>query len=310
MKRLIAFTLFLVIPFSCLFAGTTGKISGRVVDKDSGEPLPGVNLQLEGTTIGAASDLEGYYTILNVPPGKYTLKISMMGYKTIITTDVNIRIDLTTTMNFQLQPTVIEAGEEVVVVAERPLIQKDITSSQAIVSAEEMQQLPVESFQQVLTLQAGVIQDAGGGIHIRGGRSSEINYMVDGIAVTDPFNASMSVTVENNAIQELQVVSGTFNAEYGQAMSGIVNIVTKEGTKNYAGEISYYMGDYVSNHKETYFHIDDTNINSISDLQANLSGPIPFTKNKLTFYLSGRRYYNDGFLYGVRRYNPSDSSNF
>ena len=310
MKTLIAISLILIIPFSFIYAGTTGKISGRVVDRDNGEPLPGVNIQLEETTLGAATDMEGYYTILNIQPGNYTMKVTMMGYKTIRTSNVRVRIDLTTTMNFQLQPTVLEAGEEVVVVAERPLIQKDITSSQAIVSSEEMQQLPVESFQQVLTLQAGVVQSAGGGIHIRGGRSSEIGYMIDGISVTDPFNASMSVTVENNAIQELQLVSGTFNAEYGQAMSGIVNIVTKEGSKKYTGEVSYYMGDYVSNHKETYFNIEDNNINAINDFQANLSGPIPFTKNKLTFYVSGRYYYNDGFLYGIRRYNPSDSSNF
>ena len=310
MKRLIIFCLLLTIPFSVIYAGTTGKISGRIIDKENGEPLPAVNILLEGTSLGAASDFQGYYTILNVPPGNYTLKVTMMGYKTVRATDVKVRIDLTTKVDVQLEPTVLETAEEVVIVAERLLIQKDITSSQAIVSFEEMEQLPVENFQQVLTLQAGVVQDAGGGIHIRGGRSSEINYMVDGISVTDPYNATMSVTVENNAIQELQVVSGTFNAEYGQAMSGVVNIVTKEGSKNYDGEITYYSGDYISDHQKLFFNIDDNKLTHIKDLQANLSGPIPFIKNNLTFYVSGRYHYNDGFLYGLRRYSPSDSSNF
>ena len=142
--------------------------------------------------------------------------------------DVRIQVDLTTTINAELSESVIGMNE-VVVQAERPMIQTDVTYSQANISSEEVEMLPVEEFEDVIALQAGVVS-SNGEIHVRGGRGGEIAYMVDGITVTDPFNSGISVEIENNAIQELQFISGTFNAEYGQAMSGIVNIVTKDGS--------------------------------------------------------------------------------
>ena len=289
-------------------AGTTGKITGIVRDGETIEPLPGANIVIDGTTMGAATDMKGNYIIINIPPGTYTLRIMMMGYTTTRITEVRVNIDLTTTVNVSLNPTVLDMGNEVTIVAERPLIQKDITSSRAIIGSQEMQEMPVENFQQVLELQAGVVQGSGGEMHIRGGRSNEITYLVDGISVTDPYSSSMSVSVENAAIQELELVSGTFNAEYGQAMSGIVNIVTKEGASDYHGEIRSYIGDYFSSNDDIFFNIDEINPFTIQDYQASLSGPMPFTKDKLTFFVSGRRYDTDSYLYGIRRYSPQDSN--
>jgi len=200
-----------------LYGGITGKITGIVVDADSKQPLPGTNIIIEGTTMGAATDLEGNYIIINIPPGIYTVKAMMMGYTTMNVTEVRVNVNLTRTVNFELKPTVLEMGEEVTIVAERPLIQKDITSSRAIIGAQDMKEMPVENFYQVLQLQAGVVQGSGGEMHVRGGRSNEVTYLVDGISVTDPYSSSMAVSVENSAIQELELVSGTFNAEYGQA---------------------------------------------------------------------------------------------
>lgn len=293
-----------------LFAGTTGKITGTVKDAESGQPLPGVNIIIEGTTIGAATDLNGNYIILNIPPGIYTVKASMMGYTAQRYTEVKISVDLTTTVNFDLRSKVLDVGEEVTIVAERPLILKDITSSRALVATEQIQAMPVENFYQVLELQAGVVQGSGGEIHVRGGRSSEILYLVDGISVTDPYSSSMAISVENNAIQELEMVSGTFNAEYGQAMSGIVNMVTKEGGSKYTGEIRGYIGDYFSSHNDLFYNIDEINPLNIKDLQGSFSGPLPFTNNKLTFFTSGRYYDTKGYLTGIRRYSPVDSNSY
>ena len=182
---------------------------------------------IEGTVLGAATDVEGNYFILQIPPGTYKVRFSMIGYQTLVMDDVRLRVDLTTTLDGKLIQSAVGL-EEVIVQAERPMIQTDVTYSQANISSEEVEMLPVEEFEDVLALQAGVVS-SGGEIHVRGGRGGEISYMVDGITVTDPYNSGMAVEIENNAIQELQFISGTFNAEYGQAMSGIVNIVTKDG---------------------------------------------------------------------------------
>ncbi|MBN1154875.1 carboxypeptidase-like regulatory domain-containing protein [candidate division KSB1 bacterium] len=309
MQKLIYLVIsFIILLTGITYAGTTGKITGIVRDGETNDPLPGANIIIDGTTMGAATDMKGNFIIINIPPGTYTLKAMMMGYTTTRVTDVRVNIDLTTTVNVSLNSTVLDMGNEVTIVAERPLIQKDITSSRAIIGTEEMQQMPVENFQQVLQLQAGVVQGSGGEMHIRGGRSNEVTYLVDGISVTDPYSSSMSVSVENAAIQELELVSGTFNAEYGQAMSGIVNIVTKEGASDYHGEIRSYIGDYFSSNDQIFFNIDQINPFTIQDYQASLSGPVPFTSDKLTFFASGRRYDSDSYLYGIRRYMPQDSN--
>jgi outer membrane receptor for ferrienterochelin and colicin len=310
MARFPLFIGLLLFP-GLLLAGTTGKIAGHVKDARTGEPLPAVNVIVEGTTLGAATDLDGDFTILNVPPGVYTVMARMMGYQQVRMVKVLVTVDHTTRVDFSLQPTVVEVSEAVTVVAERPIVQMDLTSSSSTISAEEMSRIPVESFRQVLELQAGVVQGAGGGLHIRGGRSSEIAYMIDGISITDPYGNSLAVNIENNAIQELQLVSGTFNAEYGQAMSGIVNIVTKDGDFNrYSGNVVYYGGDYLSADDSLFFHIDDVTPFALKDLQTSLTGPVPGAGKKLSFYASARVFDDEGYLYGLRRFNPQDSSNF
>lgn len=285
------------------FGGTTGKITGQVTDKSSEEPLVGANVILKGTSIGAASNIEGEFLILNISPGTYDLEISMIGYQKQLLTDVIVQIDLTSRINIELSSTVLEAGESVTVIAERPVIQRDKTSSESRVSSDEIEALPVNEMRDLLEMQSGVTVDAGGGIHIRGGRSSEVAYWVDGIPVTDAYDGSQSVTIENDAIQELQVISGTFNAEYGNAMSGIINIVTKEGAAEYKGSISAYLGDYISKDKKLYPNIDKINPFNENNLQVNFEGPVPFFKDKISFYTSIRKVYTDGWLYGTSYFN-------
>ncbi|MCZ6701800.1 MAG: TonB-dependent receptor, partial [Ignavibacteria bacterium] len=215
--------------FSCslsfTFAGTTGKITGKAIDKKTGELLPFVNITIGGTNLGAATDIDGNYVILNIPPGKYNIKAQYIGYQSVLVENVSVSIDLTTTIDFELSESAVEL-EEVVVQGVQGLLKKDITSSQSSVTSDQIESLPVSELDDIIQLQAGVTRDADGGFHIRGGRTTEIAYWVNGISITDAYDNSRGIQIDNNSIQELQVISGTFNAEYGNAMSGIVNTVT------------------------------------------------------------------------------------
>ncbi len=287
-----------------LYAGTTGKIAGRVTDAKTGEGIPFANVIIEGTTLGAATNLEGYYTIINVPPGVYTLRASVVGYETKIVTNVRVNIDLTTRIDFELREKTVELGQEVVVTATRPLIQKDLTASTSVVGSDLISELPVTEVRDVLTLQAGVIVSAGGGIHVRGGRAGQLAYQIDGVTITDAYDNSTVIDVGTNAIQELQVISGAFNAEYGQAMSGVVNIVTKDGDNKFTGNIQLYGGDYYSNRKNIFMNLDKINPLSVQNIDASFSGPI--IKDHLFFFTNARYYFNEGYLYGKRVFLPTD----
>ncbi|MBI5808657.1 MAG: TonB-dependent receptor [Ignavibacteriales bacterium] len=303
MKKIVTKLLLLValLPY-LVFAGTTGKLTGKVTDKKTGEPLPFVNVVIEGTSLGAATDLDGKYTILNVSPGKYNVKFQYVGYQTVVVQNVQISIDLTTTQDAVLEETAVEM-QAIVVEGKAEKIQKDITSSQARVTSEEIKNLPVAELSDVLQLQAGVTKGAGGEFHIRGGRSSEIAYWVNGISITDAFDNSRGIEIDNSSVQELQVISGTFNAEYGQALSGIVNTVTKEGGQSFRGDVKVYSGDYASNFTDYFVGIDKFSPVANYNVQGSLSGPIPMTNNKLTFFTNLRYVYDDGYLYGYKKYN-------
>ena len=313
-----------VLLSATIFAGTTGKIVGSVKDGQTGQALVGANVLLVGTSLGASANLDGEYYVINVPPGIYTLKATMMGYGDVLVENVRISIDLTTTVNLTLNPTVLDAGESVTVIADRPMIQMDMTSSMATVDAQEIEAMPAQSINGVLELQAGIV-DAGG-LHIRGGRSGEVAYWVDGVATTDAFGYSSTAAIENSAVQELQVISGTFNAEYGQAMSGIINIITKDGGSDYHGSIRGYYGDYVSADDQysvmksvtttidpvtnkTLVHTESEDplkkINPSQNMEFSLSGPMPFLKDKVTFFTNARFFSNEGYLYGREWFLPS-----
>ncbi len=219
-----------------LFAGVNGKIAGIVTD-EKGEPLIGANVIVDGTVMGAATNNNGKYYIINIPPGYYDLRFSMIGYQTMVHQDILVKSDLTTRVDVRLTQTVLESDQVVEVIAERLLIQKDATSSIQVMDSEQIINMPVENVQDILATQAGFTTDENGELHVRGGRSRELLYMVDGILVRDPMGGDFVGSVNQNAIQELTVISGTFNAEYGQAMSGVVNIITREGDDHFTGRL-------------------------------------------------------------------------
>ncbi|MFO7889513.1 MAG: TonB-dependent receptor [bacterium] len=301
--------LFFLICAGSAQAGQTGKIAGQVIDAATGEPLPGANIYLEGTSMGAAADMKGEFYILNIPPGTYTVIATMMGYQQMRMADVRVFVDRTTRVNFELKETAVE-GEQVTIVAKQSLVQKDFTATSSSVSSDEIELMPVEHFEDILQLQAGIVEDTQGKLHIRGGRSEEIAYMVDGVSVSDPYSGRMAVSVDQGSIQELKVISGTFNAEYGKVMSGIVEIVTKDPQKKLEGTGTFYLGDYLSSHNVLFPYIDNVEPFALTNIQANITGPVPYLKERMGFYASFRRFHNEGWLYGKRRFQPTDSSNF
>jgi outer membrane receptor protein involved in Fe transport len=312
------FLRFFLITITIIFASSnsfsqTGKIRGKITDANSKEPLPFVNVIVVGTNYGAATDIDGEYNIIGIPPGTYSVKASAIGYNTQIVENVKTSIDLTTNIDFQLSETTIELKQEVVVTATRPLVQKDLTSSTSIVNAQDIKALPITSFQDALQLQAGIVKDNNGDFHFRGGRSGEVSYWIDGVPVTDAYNGKTVVDVNTNSIQEMQVVTGAFNAEYGQAMSGIVNIATKSGSNEFHGNITAYEGAYLTSHNNLFTGTNKVNpfsgetANKIHWLEGSLNGPI--VNDKLFFYMDARYYYTSGYIFGIRKYNPWDIAN-
>ena len=298
---------FLVFLWSMPALGQ-GKVAGHIEDASTGEALIGVAVLIEGAGRGSTTDLEGNYVLLNLRPGSYTLIFSYIGYQGQRVTDIQVTSGQTTRIDIELNQAVIE-GEEIVVQAERPLVQKDLTASKKTIIAEEIEALPVESIFGVLATTAGVTTGASGELHVRGGRSNEISYLVDGLAVSNPFSTNgINTQVAIDAIEELSVISGAFNAEYGKAMSAVVNLVTKEGGEQYEGSVTAYSGDYLTRNHELFLLPKGVNLNSTT-IEGSLSGPIP-VGSRLRFLVSGRYDNNDGHLYGIRQHLPSDSANF
>lgn len=309
MLKKLLFLGILLVGFSLsseVHAQTTGKISGTVVDSE-GIPLPGVNIVIEGEMKGNASDGDGKYFILNVRPGTYTLVASMIGFQTVRITDVRVQVDRTATIDFVMQDEVFE-GEEITVVANRKLITKDQTSASSKVGGDEILNLPVKDFTETVSVQAGVSKSENGSLHIRGGRSSEIKYYVDGVAVSNPFSNALATPVENSAVQEVEVISGTYNAEYGQANSGIINIVTRDGGNDFSGTFIGTIGTYNTGSNPEFFGIEEGSYFGEQSYETSFSGPI--VKDKLTFFTNVKYTDFDGWLYGQNVFQPSDSSDF
>ena len=240
LQKILQWLLIVVILSGAQFAGTTGKIVGTVVDKDSGDPLVGVNVVIKELQTGAATDEDGYFFLNNIPPGEYTVEVSYLGFQPIAYTGVRVTVDHTTEVKSQLQSVTVESDEAVTVIAERPLIQKDVTSKRSVIDGSQItDKLPVSNLSEILAIQSGVVRDEDGTIHIRGGRGGEVAYLIDGTYVRNPFNNSLGGNVDVEAIQEMEVISGTFNAEYGNALSGVVNIVTKEGSPEYKFKMQF-----------------------------------------------------------------------
>ncbi|MGB9719898.1 MAG: TonB-dependent receptor [bacterium] len=283
MKKLWA----LILAGALLFGAEYGKITGKVRDAETGEPLIGADVIIEGTELGGATDEKGDYVILYVPAGNYVVTASYLGYDPYTYTQVIVNADQTTNLNFRLKPTVIEV-EKVTVVAEKPPIVASQVQSGHSVTSQDIARLPVTTINQVVTLQAGV-STSNLGTHIRGGRNEEVTYYVDGIMTKVPHTGALSTQINASAVEEVSVVSGGFDAEYGDALSGIINVVTKEGGTKPSGNFRYLTDEIFS--MDALKEKLNTGYN-FYDL--SLGGPLPAV-HRIKYFLSGELTLTDAY---------------
>ncbi|MEX1139337.1 MAG: TonB-dependent receptor [Bacteroidota bacterium] len=207
--------------------GTHGILEGRVTDKETGEPLVAVNVFVLETNYGGASDAEGYYLINNIRAGVYDVRFSIVGYKTVMMRKVTILPDLRTRIDIQMEQSAIEL-ETVEVTAQKPLIQRDLAATSYSFGQMKIEKLPVSSFREVVLLQPGTTLEG----NVRGGKTTDVLYMVDGLPVQDVVSGGLGANLPRSAITGMTVTTGGFEPEYGNAMSGVVNVITKAGTNN------------------------------------------------------------------------------
>jgi len=282
-------TKLLVVAILLLFsislnAGTTGKLMGKVTDLE-GNPIEFAKVQLKGTEIGAEANDKGVYIIINIPAGTYDVDCFAMDRAKVTVKDIKINLDLTTTYNFKLPKSSIEMPE-VVVTAEKELVKKGETGTGRKMNADETQNMAVDGLNDLIAITAGV-SNVGGELHFRGGRSNEVQFTVDGLSVSDPVDGRAALSVDPDMIQDMNVITGGLPAEYGNAQSGMVNVVTKDGSAEYTGKIEYSTDHLFS---------DGSNMDEV---KLALGGPLltPLVqgyKEKLTFYLNGVGSWTDG----------------
>ncbi len=261
-----------------LFAGTTGILEGFVEDKSTGEHIVGANVIILGTLQGASSGENGYFQIANLRAGVYDIRISAIGYQSIIYRNVTIVPDLRTRLSVQLVSSAVEL-KETEVVAERPLIQRDVTATMYTVTDIKIDKLPVNSFQDIVALQAGVTREG----NVRGGRGTEVVYLVDGFPIQDVIGGGAGSDLPKSSIVEMTIQTGGFDAEYGNALSGVVNAVTKTG-----GNSHHFLlradNDQIGSGNQT---------NKTSEIELSAGGPL--LKDKIFYFFA-----NDIFLSDTR----------
>ena len=304
MKSLVAYLL-LFAAVALSQESDKGRIVGNVTDAKTGDGLPGANVVVKGTYYGGTSDFDGNVKIERVNPGTYTVEVSLLGYKTVQFTAVNVVAGKTATLTAKMEETVLSLDKEVVVVGEKPLFDIEETASRRNISQEDIQAAAVENVQAIVSLQSGVVL-TDNEIHIRGGRTHENAYLIDGVSVQDPLaGTGFGLQLSPDAIQEVEVITGGYNAEYGQATSGIVNITTREGADRYSGSLSYKTDHLGFN--------NDTRSNWNTDVfNGDLSGPEPVTTyllpaigiqipGTMTFFGTVYGNVNDGYTRWVER---------
>lgn len=311
-KRILSLVLLLAL-LSPVFAGglklssAGGKIVGKVIDADTKEEIIGANITIAGTSFGAATNVNGDYIIINVPPGTYTMKATYVGYKDVTVENVKVYSGLTTEQNFELRSNVLQTSD-VIIVAEKPLINKNQTNSTAIIKSEDLENLPVRDVAAIVSNQAGVVRQ-GGNIYVRGSRSDAVAFYVDGVLVNDPLFGGNNTSIINNAIEEIQFQAGGYTAEFGGANAGIINTTLKTGSENYKFGLEVITDNFVGKGSDRKFLGGYSY--GYSEYVLSLSGPIIPNDKRFKFYLagsdvfqrSGARYWEGIDMRGI--YDPS-----
>ena len=254
----------------------TGKMVGRITELETGLPLPGAAVVIDGAGVGAAADENGEYLILSIRPGIYTLRFTMLGFATMLVENVVVQSGLTTQVNVELTVEAIELGQDLLVTAERPLVQPDETASVHYLDVRQLYALPVRSAREALMVQTGVLFDPEpviGGLGgsgrgesryaVRGGDQTEVSWFMDGARTAALIEGRADqggsyTNINMHAVQEIQILTGGFDAQYGGAQSGIVNVVTKEGGADYSASFEYLFGAPGQRHFGNYIYDPET----------------------------------------------------
>ena len=298
--------LYFTIPVLLFAQLTSGKIEGTVRDKDTGQPLAGVQVAVEGTRLGNVSNADGYYFILNVPPGQRSISFTFTGYQKTTVTGQLILAGQTTMVNSELSSTIVQLAGITIEGESQVLLPRDNTATKQRLTAEAISASPSTTLEDLLVLEAGVqIGGEGGmsrGLRIRGGRLGEEAMVVDGVLArnftAEPHASNeqpntgdgrlytqeiSSIGADSNplefstgSVEEVDIITGGFQAEYGNAQSGIINIVTKEGGPDFKGSARYTTDEAMPRTADWGYN----------QLQANLGGPLPGIPN-LFFNVSG-----------------------
>ncbi len=251
--------------------GFTGILEGRILDKGTGEPLPGVNVVLVGTLLGAVTDMEGNYYIQNIRAGEYEVRFTILGYNPVHMKKVTILPDLRTRVDLELEEAPLEV-DAIEIIAEKPLIQKDQPSTSFSIGELKIEKLPISKFQDVLGLQPGTTFEG----NVRGGKTTEVVYYVDGLPVQDVIGGGLGTSLPRSSISGVTVYTGGFEAEYGNALSGVVNVVTKTGGDKHNVSVRVERDNWIP---ETWNKQHDRH----NELEVTASGPI---RKGLLSYLS------------------------
>lgn len=286
MKKISLLCLFVSLMANSIALAQTGKVAGVVRDAQSGEPLPGVNVVIVGTTTGTTTDIDGYYSIINVTPGIVSVRASFIGYAPVTVENVNVNIDLTTTVDFEIQEETVGL-DEVVVTATSPIIQADISGSQRNIDVEEIQAGRYQDANNLVAAQVGVntisaYEDAP---EIRGSNLDESKFLVDGVEQSDPLTNRPYYRVNLDAVQEVKMQMGGFSAEYGNVRSGLISIVTREGGDTYSGSINVqYSPPSVKHFGPMMFGFDSPIVKPFVDPDAGAFTGVDINGNTNTFF--------------------------
>ncbi len=282
-----------------LLHAQSGKVAGTVTDAANGQPLEGVQVFLQGTGYGNVTNSNGRFFILTVPPGTYTVTARRIGYQTVQQNNVQVSIDVTRDVNFAMPTAGVNVGIVKIQAVTTPLIEPGQTGSQIPITAAQIQALPVTSIEQALSLQQGFVQapnstdiisfaesrrNAQNPVYIRGGRGGETLMLIDGIPVNNFIYGGPALSLSPEAVNQVDFLKGGMGPEYGNALSGIINIATKEGGTDLAGEVSYQtsrLGGALGNEADD---LRDYNL-----VEGFFSGPVPATSDRLRFIVSGRQ---------------------
>ncbi len=304
LRKVVFYIILLILIPGAVLADTRGKIAGIVLNQDTGKPLKDVEITIVNSPLKAFTDATGHYFILNLPPGIYALKAFYLGFVPVIIEDIYVTSDHTTQVNFKLSETIIELGKTFVEKQGKPTIKKNSATSVDEFSPIELKKYPLETFQDILKYLPEANPDAQNKFHLRGGRINEIQYMLDGIPHNEPFENRLVFDVLLDEILELRLNSGAFLAEYGNANSGVIQILNKPIPKSFSGKVAFQTGDILTTHTGTFSEEIKT-FNGINNLkfEGRLSGPVPrILKGKLFFNLSTRYWNDEGYLYGQDKF--------